>query len=138
MPKSKSVLLCGLVAVGLSACASTSKPTAAPLRRGGLATVGLYDQHAKIDDPRASHFACLKQAGLPVTEPSLTEIQVGQPGVGPLIRFVATPGLAQGVQISGNAQSAEVIGNALVYPNQTTSLGEMQTIEGCAAIGVKG
>jgi len=137
MPKSKSVLLCVLVAVGLSACASTTKPAAGPLRPG-QPTAGLYDQHGKIDDPRAKLFACLRSAGLPGTEPSLTEIQVGQPGVGPLIRFVATPGQAQGVQISGSAQSAEVIGSALVYPNQTTSLGEMQTIEGCASIGVKG
>ena len=132
----KAALLCGLVAVGLSACASTSKPPPAP-GRPGAASTGLADVHGRIDDPRLRHYACLVGDHLPVSEPGPTQIQVGAPGVGPLLRFLATPGMAQSAQIAGQSQPAEVIGSALLYPNRASD-SELQTVEACAAIGVKG
>jgi hypothetical protein len=93
--------------------------------------------HAKIDDPRPKHLACLKQHNLPVSEPGPTEIQVGPTGVGPLIAFTPTPGNAQADQIEGKDPGAEVIGSALLYPNQGTE-SELQTIETCTALGVSG
>jgi hypothetical protein len=132
----KSALLCGLVAVGLSACASTNKPGAGSVPRAGRA--GLFDPRGKIDDPRVNHVACLRAAGIPVSEPAPREIQVGQAGVGPLIRFLATPGMAQGAQIAGESQPAEVIGSALLYPKATTTERLLKTVESCTAVGVKG
>ncbi len=138
----KAALLCGLVAVGLSACASTSKPPAAPSRPGatspGLAaSAGLANVHGRIDDPRLKHYACLKDDHLPVREPGPTQIQVGAPGVGPLLSFLATPGMAQSAQIAGQSQGAEVIGSALLYPNEGSDA-ELKRVEACAAVGVKG
>jgi hypothetical protein len=114
--------------IALSACSNLQKP---------VATSGRLISRGKIDDPRLKHFACLQQHGLPVTEPNPTEIQVGPAGQGPLMKFLATPGMAQGVQIAGSAQAAYVVGNALVYPNQAP-YSELQVIDGCAAIGVTG
>jgi hypothetical protein len=133
----KSALLLGLVTVGVSACASTSKPAAGTIRSSGHSAAGLLDVHGKVDDPRLKHYVCLRADHLPVTEPGPTQIQVGAPGVGPLINFLATPGMAQSAQIANRDGGAEVIGSALLFPNQASD-GELQTIEACAALGVKG
>jgi hypothetical protein len=93
--------------------------------------------HARVDDPRPKHLACLKQHQLPVSEPSPTEIQVGPPGVGPLIAFTPTPGHAQADQIEGKDPGAEVIGSALLFPNQGSE-NQLQTVEVCTALGVSG
>ena len=63
--------------------------------------------------------------------------QVKTRPAGPTVVFYATPGAAQNVQIIGRAQGAEVIGAALLYPNQTPSklLGK---VESCTAKGVSG
>ena len=122
------------VALALSACGSTTKPiagSAASLRAGASGV------HAKVDDPRPKHVACLKQHNLPVSEPGPTEIQVGPTGIGPLVAFTPTPGDAQADQIEGKDPGAEVIGSALLYPNQGTD-SELQTVETCTALGVSG
>ena len=64
-------------------------------------------------------------------------IQVGTRPSGPTIVFYVTPGAAQNQQLVGQAQGAEVIGSALLYPNQTASklLGK---VESCTAKGVTG
>jgi len=93
--------------------------------------------HARLDDPRAVHYRCLRAHHLRVSEPSPTEIQVGRPKVGPLIKFLPTPGAAQEAQISGQVESAEVIGSALLYPNRAPG-GLLTIVENCTAIGVKG
>jgi hypothetical protein len=122
------------VALALSACGSTTKPiagSAASLRAGGPGV------HAKIDDPRPKHLACLKQHKLQVSEPAPTEIQVGTPGVGPLIAFTPTPGNAQADQIEAKDPGAEIIGSALLYPNLAPDT-VLQTVENCTALGVSG
>jgi hypothetical protein len=53
------------------------------------------------------------------------------------VSFEPTPGDAQGVQIQGEAQGAEVIGSALLYPNQAPD-SLLSTVEGCVAKGVSG
>ena len=56
---------------------------------------------------------------------------------GPTVSLQPTPGDAQGVQIDGQAQGAEVIGSALLYPNQASD--ELLTkVETCVAKGVQG
>jgi hypothetical protein len=125
------LLVCGLVAVSVSACANLSKPYDGGVKDGKLVSRG------KLDDPRIVHYKCLKAHHLLVSEPSVTEIQVGRPGVGPLIRFLATPGFAQATQISGQAQAAEIIGSAQLYPNQASDA-ELTVVEACTALGVTG
>jgi hypothetical protein len=51
--------------------------------------------------------------------------------------FTPTPGAAQRDQIVGGAQAAEVIGSALVYPNQGSGP-VLSVIEACLAHGVQG
>jgi hypothetical protein len=51
--------------------------------------------------------------------------------------FEPTQQAATGVQIVGQAQGAEVIGAALVYPNQAPD-SVMQKVESCMDIGVNG
>ncbi len=47
-----------------------------------------------------------------------------------------TAGIAEGQQIEGKAQGAEVIGAALLYPNHASG-GELTVIENCLGQGVK-
>jgi hypothetical protein len=131
----RRLILCGLIALPVSACANLSKPYRDGVRAdGGLASRG------SVDDPRLKHFACLRQHHLQASELTaggFPEIQVGQPGVGPLVTFLATPGGAQYEQIDGLAQGAEVIGAALLYPGRGSDA-ELQVVEACTALGVKG
>jgi len=74
---------------------------------------------------------------LPVARIGLTNLQVGSLPGGPTIVFEPTPGAAQADQIRGQAQAAEVIGSALVYPHQAPD-DELKTIENCLTSGVSG
>jgi hypothetical protein len=138
MSCAKVLVACGLAAVSLSACGTAKKPLAGT---PGIATApGL---RGKLDDP-ATHnpnrLACLKGAGLPVTQVTFNGdpgLQIGTPPGGPSVTFLATPGAAQYAQISGSAQGAEVIGAALLYPNQGPD-SELSLIENCLSSGVQG
>jgi hypothetical protein len=95
-----------------------------------------------VDDPRNVHLPCLRGAGLPIHEYAtgaqrLPTIQVGTLPTGPTIIFYPTPGIAQGLQLMGEEQGAEVIGSALLYPNQASD-SELSIVEKCVAIGVSG
>ena len=95
--------------------------------------------HGRVDSPVTlhNHLGCLRGAKLPVQVVSQTQLQIGATPAGPTIVFRATPGEAQGAQIDGKAQGAEVIGTALLYPNQGSDA-ELATIAGCLAQGVQG
>ncbi len=123
-----------LAALALSACGSTGKPIAGSAAAVHPSAPGV---HAKIDDPRTKHLACLQQHHLPVSEPGPTQIQVGPKGIGPLIAFTPTPGNAQADQIEGKDPGAEIIGSALLFPNQGSE-SVLQTVETCTALGVTG
>jgi hypothetical protein len=51
--------------------------------------------------------------------------------------FTPTPGAAQAAQIQAQAQGAEVIGSALLYPAQASD-SELSQIETCLAQRVQG
>ena len=74
---------------------------------------------------------------LPAVKVGQTSLQIGVPPDGPSVQFLPTPGAAQQAQISGQVQAAEVIGSALLYPNQSSD-GELKMVEDCLAIGVSG
>jgi hypothetical protein len=130
MSSAKLALAAGLTALSLTACGSTAKPEAGTLKAA-------TKNHKGIDDPRATHVACLRQDHIPVLKFSRTWLQVGSKPYGPTIHFAPTPGAAQELQISGQVESAEVIGAALLYPNQAPG-GLLQMVEACVAKGVTG
>jgi hypothetical protein len=122
----------GLSALVLSACGNTAKPVA-----GTIPPTATSAGRALVDDPRMKHVTCLVQHKIPVTEVGRTWLQVGSAPAGPLVNFEPTPGAAQEQQISGQAQGAEVIGSALLYPKSGSDK-LLQVIESCLAEGVKG
>ena len=136
MSHPKLATACGLVAVALAGCGIKAKPLA-----GTVHLDRARGNHALLDDPRTKHVKCLRADRLPVrlyrASGARPAIQVGTASTGPTIVFEPTPGIAQGVQIQGDAQGAEVIGSALVYPNLATNA-ELGKIEGCVALGVTG
>jgi hypothetical protein len=123
---------CVFAVLALSACGSKSNPPA-----GSIPPAATTAGHARLDDPRTKHVACLRQHNVPFQEVGATGIQVGSPSIGPSVVFTPTPGAAQRDQIVGQAPGAEVIGSALLYPNQASDR-LLSTVEHCLAQGVKG
>lgn len=119
-----------LTAASLSACGIPSKPEV------GTPKAAVKDQK-NVDDPRTAHLICLRDDHVPVYEFGHVWLQVGTRPTGPTIQFTPTPGAAQEDQISGQVQGAEVIGSALLYPNQASDR-LLQKVEDCVAKGVKG
>ncbi|MGN6870680.1 MAG: hypothetical protein ACTHMY_19990 [Solirubrobacteraceae bacterium] len=120
-------------ALALTGCGAVRVQPTTPAGSSTLASRGQVDSPVKMKN----HLTCLRDAHLPVQVVGPTRLQIGPAPAGPTIVFAATPGGAQNFQIIGSAQSAEVIGNALVYPNQGSD-GEMATIGACLAQGVQG
>jgi ABC-type glycerol-3-phosphate transport system substrate-binding protein len=133
MPSAKLALAAGLAAISLSACGTSAKPQAGTLK-------AVTKNHKGVDDPRKKHIACLRQDHVPVTPITLNgepAFQVATSPSGPTVVFTPTPGAAQELQIDGQVQGAEVIGSALLYPNQSPER-LLTTVEGCVAQGVSG
>ena len=129
------------VVLALSACGSTTKYVAGTPQATAQAKKGL-------NDPRTTHIACLRADHVtdiheehlavkgygPTAWPAF---QVGTKPSGPTVVFVATPGMGQGVQISGQDQAAEIIGSALVFPNDASAKLASE-VESCVSLGVSG
>jgi hypothetical protein len=137
MPSAKLAVAIGLSALSLSACGTTSKPEA------GTPAATVKSKQG-LDDPRTKHIVCLQQEHIAVRREQVTVAGKSLPGFrveagtgGPTVGFESTPGTAQGVQIQGESQGAEVIGSALLYPNQAPDA-LLTKVEGCVAQGVKG
>jgi hypothetical protein len=115
-------LAAAVAALALSACSVTAN------KPGG---------RGRVADPRtqAGRLDCLRAHRLPVTEVGDTGLQIGQLPAGPTIHFTPSTGAAEAAQLEGQAQGAEVIGSALVYPNQASDP-ELGVIENCVAQGV--
>jgi hypothetical protein len=138
MSLAKVAVVCGFMALLISACGIQAKPEAGTAHLSHHA--GFY---GLVDDPRLPQVSCLKGDKLPYREyyadgvQHLPAIQVGARTVGPTMIFYPTDGIAQGLQIMGQETGAEVIGALLVYPNNARR-SELTKVEACAAIGVKG
>lgn len=123
-----------LAALAVGGCGAVKVQPTTPKGSTTLASRG------KVDSPLTdmhNHLGCLRGAKLPVQELSDTKLQIGAQPAGPTIVFTPTDGAAQAAQIYGQAQPAEVIGTALLYPNQG-SASELSAIEDCLAQGVQG
>jgi hypothetical protein len=138
MSSAKLVAAACVAALALSGCGGV---TANPVAGSRDVTKG----RGKVDDPltnKPNHVACLKQAGLTVSEVLVggaPGLQIGTAPTGPTVFFAPTPGAAQELQLGGNPryQGAEVIGSALLYPNQASD-NELGAVEKCLANGVAG
>lgn len=130
MPSPKPALAAGLLGLALAGCGIAAKPEV------GTPSAAVKN-HKAVDDPRKTHVACLMQEHIPVVEFSRTWMQIGTKPSGPTVHFVPTPGAAQELQISGQVEGAEVIGSALLYPNQASGA-LLQKVETCVAKGVTG
>jgi hypothetical protein len=137
MPSAKLAAAIVLSVLSLSACGISSKPEAGTRK-------AIANGHKGLDDARTKHTACLRQAHIAFHNEELTVagkplpgFQVNAAPAGPTVIFEATPGDAQGAQIQGEAQSAEVIGSALLYPNQASD-SLLKVVENCVGLGVKG
>ena len=124
-PRVATAAVC-LTALAASACGSVVK--SATSSRG------------KIDNPataKANRIQCLTDKHIPVRQVSLNELWLGPQPASPRVVFDATEGAAQGVQIHGQDPGAEVIGAALLFPDQADGK-ELSVIENCLSKGVKG
>ena len=124
-PRVATAAVC-LTALAASACGAAVKPATG--------------SRGSIDDPRtakANRIQCLTDKHFAVQEVGLNELLIGPQPAGPRVLFDATEGAAQGVQIHGQQPGAEVIGAALLFPDQASDK-ELGAIENCLAKGVKG
>lgn len=136
MSTAKLAAASAIVIVTLSACGIQPKPLA-----GTPGIAHAPGTRGQVDRLRRSHYFCILDAGLPArtyqASGNRPAIQVGTLPTGPTIVFEPTPGAAQEMQIDGQVQGAEVIGSALVYPNQASDA-VLSKVEGCIAVGVTG
>jgi hypothetical protein len=138
MSFAKPAVAAVLLAMALSACGTKTQPLA-----GTIAPTATTEGRGKIDDPRtaqSNHVKCLQKHHFAVSKVGVSGrpgLQIGALPAGPTVLFEPTPGQAQGDQILGHAQGAEVIGAALLYPNQASDK-DLKTIETCLAQGVLG
>ena len=122
------------LALLLAGCGAVKVQPTTPAGSSTLASRG------KVDSPLTNmrnHLGCLRDGHLPVQVTSATTLQVGEPPSDATILFRATTGASQADQVEGNAQGAEVIGPALVYPHQASDA-DLDRIEDCLAQGVQG
>ena len=134
MSSAKVAAACALAAMSLSACGSAAKPLAGSPQAAAKSA-------SRVDDPRKKHIECLHQDHIQVERRIVDgddpAFQVGTRPSGPTVVFLASPGAAQFQQIQGKAQGAEVIGSALLYPNQASDK-LLNKVELCVTKGVSG
>jgi hypothetical protein len=121
-------------AIALAGCGAVRVQPTTPSGSTTLASRGDVDSPLTDID---NHVGCIRGAHLPVQVVSPIEVRVGSPPAGPTIVFTNSPGAAQADQIEGKTQAAEVIGTALVYPNQGSDA-ELASIAACLQQGVSG
>jgi hypothetical protein len=132
-------LLAVVMAVLISGCGIAAKPVS-----GSPHILSSPGFHGIYDDQRPTRAACLTRHHIPHTEyltrfkihGTPTDLQAIKvtPG-GATIIFYPDANVAEGVEIMGGGLGAELIGSALLYPNNTT--GKVLTeVENCTALGV--
>jgi hypothetical protein len=127
-------LALALTAISLAGCGSSVQvqPAASP-------TSSELASRGRVDSPATNmhnYLGCMRAGHLPVQSVSPTRLQLGPLPAGATIMFAPTPGASEADQIRGSAQGAEVIGSALLYPNQAPETA-LSVIEACLAVGVQ-
>jgi hypothetical protein len=138
MPSVKLVTAIAVAALALAGCGEAiSNPPAG--------STNVSKGRGKVDDARVrqpNHVLCLTNAHIPVTETQVDGVpglRLGSAPGSPTVAFEPTAGVAQGLQMRGQPayRGAEVIGSALLFPNQATDH-QLAAIEDCLAQGVAG
>ncbi len=132
MPARNLAAGCALAAVCLSACGSATKPVA-----GSATATSPHPGRGVVDDPRTKSLPCLRKLKLAINRQGAAALTIGAGSQQARVMFMPTPGAAQEAQISGQVQSAEVIGSALLFP-QAMSDRSLKKIEDCLAQDVLG
>ncbi len=104
------VLVAGVLVAG---CGSSRTPE----QSGGPNAVLGGGARATPYDPRTTPLACMRAKGLPAAIDGADAIRIGAGPGAPRAVFAPDGGTAQGTQIRGDAEGAEVIGSALLYTN---------------------
>jgi hypothetical protein len=129
-----TAVFCALCASIITACGVAPKPVAGSAQATAISRKEEFSA-------RTQHVKCLKQKGLKSIHVFTTRrhpsFYVGAKGEGPTVIFLETPGAAQNEQLTGQAQGAEVIGSALLYPNRAPDP-LMTVVEHCVAEDVSG
>ena len=126
--------------IGLRVATAAVCLTALAASACGSAVKSATSSRGRIDNPataKANRIQCLTDKHIPVRQVSLNELWLGPQPASPRVVFDATEGAAQGVQIHGQDPGAEVIGAALLFPDQAPGK-ELSVIENCLSKGVKG
>jgi hypothetical protein len=126
--------------IGLRVATAAVCLTALAASACGSAVKSATSSRGKIDNPataKANRIQCLTDKHIPVRQVSLNELWLGPQPASPRVVFDATEGAAQGVQIHDQDPGAEVIGAALLFPDQAPGK-ELSVIENCLSKGVKG
>ena len=126
--------------IGLRVATAAVCLTALAASACGSAVKSATSSRGKIDNPataKANRIQCLTDKHIPVRQVSLNELWLGPQPASPRVVFDPTEGAAQGVQIHGQDPGAEVIGAALLFPDQAPGK-ELSVIENCLSKGVKG
>jgi hypothetical protein len=126
--------------IGLRVATAAVCLTALAASACGSAVKSATSSRGKIDNPataKANRIQCLTDKHIPVRQVSLNELWLGPQPASPRVVFDATEGAAQGVQIHGQDPGAEVIGAALLFPDEAPGK-ELSVIENCLSKGVKG
>jgi hypothetical protein len=140
MSRAKVAVVCGLMALLVSACGIQSKPEAGATLKQFRKSPG---NESLVIDPRIKQNKCLKQDKLRYHDyyadgvQHLFAIQVGSSPAGPTLVYYPTAGAAQSMQVEGKETGAAVIGSWLVYPKHAR-IKLLNKIRVCAAIGVAG
>jgi hypothetical protein len=134
LPARRLALPVALAALATAGCGAVDVHPKVPAGSPRLVSRGQVD--SPLTDIR-NHLQCIRDAHVAVTVVSPIRLQIDSAPTGPSVLFTPTPGAAQAAQIDGSAQGAEVIGTALLYPNQG-SPGELTSIEDCLDQGVQG
>lgn len=120
MPHAKPAAAITAVATILCGCGAVVKP---PQGRG------------HIENPRGGQLQCLLAHHLPAVAVGGTGIQIGALPAGPTVQFEPSNGAAETLKVEGQAQGAEMIGSALLYPHQAPD-SELSQIESCVDHGM--
>jgi hypothetical protein len=127
------------MAVLISGCGIAAKPQAGTphlLTKPGF--------HGVYDDQRPTRTACLKRHDVAFTtyltkrkvngvRTNLQAVKIDKGGAS--VIFYPDANIAEGQEIMGQALGAELIGAALLYP-ENTSGGTLTKVENCIALGV--
>ena len=128
--------------IGLRVATAAVCLTALAASACGASVKSATSSRGKIDNPataKANRIDCLTNKHIPVRQVGLNMLLLRPQPASPRVVFAPTEGAAQGDQISWQPQDqgAEVIGGALLYPNQAPD-NELGAIESCLSKGVKG